>query len=112
MLSYYVYLAKKRPIKPIDVERLTRKEISESEMLELRSMEGTDLLALMKFCGIRVYEGTPVIACTDDELKVAYVLWRSNGIKERKKTFAKWHQKFIRLQKEVIDFIRVGSIYK
>lgn len=111
MLKYYVYLATNGKNTEVEIDRIQRKEIYKSEIKELNELERDELLALMKFCEIRVYEDLPVIACTNDELKMAYIYWRSEGIRRRKRFVFKLNSKFKEYQKLIIDYIKTRELF-
>ena len=60
-----------------------------NELLQLQDMNNKELTHLMIFCGIRVFNGTPVCILGDDDMRLAYVLWRANLVNEKKLTIAK-----------------------
>ena len=109
MLDYYSYLAKNQKDTPENLELLSQREVSERELLELRDMDRNTLLGLMKFCNIRVYDETPVVACTEDELKLAYVCWRSIVIKEKKEKFSSINRKINKYKKMLIQYLHVSG---
>jgi hypothetical protein len=73
-----------RPITEKDREPLRKLSFEPYELIELKNMNTKDLRGLMCFCGIRVYEDMPVIACEDDELRMAYLVWRSYYSREKR----------------------------
>lgn len=107
MLDYYAYLARKKTVTQLDVERLANNEVSDRELYELRTLSRKDLMSLMKFCSIRVYEETPIVACTDDELRMAFIFWRSYEIKKRKTKIGQVNQKLKSFQRLVGQYIEV-----
>lgn len=107
MLDYYAHIARKRTVTSLDVERLMNYEISDRELNELRILPRVDLLSLMKFCDIRTYEDTPVIACTEDELRLAYIIWRSQGIKKRKKKIVQLNRQLKKVQRMLERYIKI-----
>lgn len=76
-LSYYAYLPRVRPIKNEDYEPFNDVAFDLSELIQLKEMNTAELRGLMMFCDIRVYNDLPVIACTDDEMRLAYLSWRA-----------------------------------
>lgn len=75
-LTYYSRMASQKIFAPGTSDELKKLEWDPNELLELKVMSRRDLLGLMMFCDIRVYEDTPVISCTEDEMRMAYLSWR------------------------------------
>lgn len=76
-LHYYATLPKYRRITKEDREGLKTISFDPNELWMLKTMNTHELRGLMVFCDIRVYEETPIIACTDDEMRMAYLSWRA-----------------------------------
>jgi hypothetical protein len=55
------------------------------EIQQLAEMEDSELTALLLFCGIRVFREVPLSVLSLDEKRMAYVIWRSEKILERKR---------------------------
>lgn len=64
--------------------RLQRTPMTSHEMLKLKHLGRQDLMFLMMFTDIRVFNDLPVIAMEDDEMRMAYLVWRYIGIEEEK----------------------------
>lgn len=52
------------------------------ELIQLKEMNGKKLTCLLLFCGIRVYNGVPLIVLEEDEMRMAFVIWRAERIME------------------------------
>jgi hypothetical protein len=76
-LIYYATLPAIRRVTPEDQASFHRMTWDPFELIELKQMNREDLLGLMVFCDIRLFNEMPVIACEDDELRMAYLAWRS-----------------------------------
>lgn len=61
-----------------------KKPFDPMELLKLKRLNREELLCLMVFCEIRTLNGLPVAAMSDDEIRMAFVLWRAEGQEERK----------------------------
>lgn len=85
---YYSLLGKTRVVTAKDLENFKVITFNKSELMELKMMTRPDLLALMKALGIRTYHDLPIIACEDDELRSAYLVFRSGYAKEARKKWA------------------------
>jgi hypothetical protein len=76
-LIYYATLPVIRRVTEEDRTSFHRMTWDPFELIELRQMRYTDLMGLMVFCDIRVFNDMPIIACTEDEMRLAYIAWRS-----------------------------------
>lgn len=81
-LIYYATLPLVRRVTEKDRQVFHRLSWNAFELIELKLMNQEELRGLMMFCDIRAFNGIPVLACTDDELRLAYVAWRSILSKE------------------------------
>ena len=54
------------------------------ELLQLKNMSTKELIGLMLYCGIHVFNGVPLLVMSDDEMRTAYLGWRTLKIQERK----------------------------
>ena len=100
-LGYYAALPQIRRIEAKDVAELQTLEWDPDELLQLRVMNREELMGLMAFCGIRTYNDMPVIACEDDELRMAYFLWRGYYSLQKRQAIwpiaQRWKNKLSRL---------------
>lgn len=55
-----------------------------NELNLLKDMEHNELLCLMLVCGIRVYNGIPLEVMRDDEIRMAYLVWRADQVNMKK----------------------------
>jgi hypothetical protein len=105
----YIALASVRPITEKDRKPLQRFSFDPQELKELKEMKTNELRGLMCFCGIRTFEELPVIACDDDELRMAYIVWRSYYSKEKRLVLNKKVNRFEKymdlLSNELDDFM-------
>jgi hypothetical protein len=81
-LNYYATLPAIRRVTREDRTGFHRMTWDPYELIELKQMDREDLIGLMVFCDIRAFNEVPVIACQDDELRLAYLAWRSMLSKE------------------------------
>ena len=54
------------------------------ELLQLKVMDRKELIGLLLYCGIHVFNGVPLIVMTDNEMRTAYLGWRAVKIQEKK----------------------------
>lgn len=71
------------------------------ELIQVKDMTDLELTHLMLFCGIRTFNDTPIVTLTEDDKRLAYVLWRVEQLKEQNKQLAdkaergvKWLKRF------------------
>ncbi len=57
-----------------------------NELSQLQTMNKEELLGLMAFCQIRIFNHLPILACSEDEMRLAYCVWRGDKSKKEKKT--------------------------
>lgn len=107
MIKFFIYLAKNNMEEERDVDMLRKTELGVNELQVINILQREDLLALMKFCGIRTFEDTPVIVCSDEELRMAYVAWRSVSINQRKILAKKLSRKIKVIQQLFIKYMRL-----
>jgi hypothetical protein len=75
-LFYYAQLPEVRRVTADDHKIFRQMAWNPQELIQLKLMKHRELMGLMMFCGIRVYNEMPVIACEDNELRMAYLVWR------------------------------------
>lgn len=83
-LYFYAALPEIRRVTDKDREELCRLSWNPQELIQLKLMSRHQLLGLMMFCGIHVVNDIPVLACEDDELRTAYLIWRGALSKEKR----------------------------
>lgn len=71
------------------------------ELLEVKEMDEKELTYLMLFCNIRTFNDMPVEAMSEDEMRMAYVVWRAEKIKERSEQVSN----YIRRGKKWTDYL-------
>lgn len=67
-----------------------------NELIMLKSMDHKELIGLMLFCGIRVYNGIPLVVMEEDEMRMAYVIWRSSKMNEEKERNGRYIERGIK----------------
>lgn len=75
------------------------------ELLQLKDMNNKELTGLMIYCGIHVYNGVPLIVMKDDEMRMAYLIWRGQRVDEKKnelQTVLERRLKWLRYGLEVV----------
>lgn len=77
------------PLDPLDFE-------------ELRDFNRQELEALMDICCIKVYNELPVVALTDNEMRMAYMAWKGHHYEHAMKD---WRSLARRLSK-VLDVVK------
>ena len=88
-----------RPVLERDTEELRQLPWTPDELKELREVDRERLLGLMVVTGIRIFNELPVIACDDEELRMAFFVWRlAQHVEERRKATKKLRGFFKRLQ--------------
>jgi hypothetical protein len=83
-LNYYIHLAEVRRVREKDRKEFETLEFDPDELLQLKMMDRKELLMLMWFCGIRAYNRVPIIVLEDNDMRLAYVIWRSERMKKKK----------------------------
>lgn len=76
------------------------------ELITLRGLSREELLAVMVFCDIRTLNGLPVAAMDDEELRMAYTLWRSDGqieYKTKKRKFKRFIRQGVSLATQYLE---------
>ena len=68
-----------------DYKRFKTIDFDPKELIQLKEMNGRQLQGLMIYCGIRVYDGVPLCVMEEDEMRMAYLVWRAELINEKKK---------------------------
>lgn len=84
-LKRYTKEAAQRIITDKDREVFKTVGFDPEELWQLKDMSERELQLLLLFCGIRVYNGVPFIVLEEDEMRMAYVVWRAERIKEKKR---------------------------
>jgi hypothetical protein len=102
MLSYYVQLTKTRIVNEKDRQALIDTTFRKTELIEVQAMTRNELMLLMAFCDIRIFNDQPVISLTDNELRMAYIVWRGTFVKEKRQH----HEKAIRLIRQTLKDIK------
>lgn len=92
-----------------ELKRMETMAFDPRELKELKAMNRVELLILMKTLGIRVVEKVPVIACTDDELRSAYVIYRTDMISRKKEKWVPLLKQIDQLVRTVYDAIVGGE---
>lgn len=63
---------------------LQNKTLCPEELEELAQLDRESLENLMHICRITAFNGCPVVALTDNEIRMAYCVWRGYEINERR----------------------------
>ncbi|PGQ88211.1 hypothetical protein [Priestia megaterium] len=50
------------------------------ELIQLKEMNHRELTGLMIYCGIHVYNGVPLVVLKEDEMRMAYLVWRASRV--------------------------------
>lgn len=104
MLDLRVYANKAKDKIITDKDREVFKTIGfdPDELWQLKEMKERELRLLMVFCGIRVCDGVPFVVMDEDEMRLAYVFWRADMVKEKNrevyekmKRGIKWMEHFL-----------------
>ena len=88
-LLYYARLPLIRRVDEQDRRSFYNMAWDPFELIELKQMSRKDLKGLMAFCDITLFNDIPIIACEDDEMRVAYIAWRSRHSRECRLAIAK-----------------------
>lgn len=83
-LKTYATIPKTRKFLPSERHVFKTIEFEPDELLQVNEMTKDELIGLCLFCGIRVYNGMPLSVLEEDEMKMAYVVWRAHMISEAK----------------------------
>lgn len=107
-LQYYAYLPTVRNITKNDYKDFEDVALNPSELLDLKEMNQSELRGLMMFCGVRVFNDTPIVACTKEEMRMAYITWRSNKVAESRvhcfDETASWAKKILKLHRQTVNW--------
>lgn len=79
-------------IRMVEVRRVTEKDRKDfetmtfepDELLQIKKMSRKELLKLMWFCGIRAFNDVPIIVLEDNDMRMAYTIWRAERIKKKR----------------------------
>lgn len=82
-LNELAKIAKVRNVSLNDYDVFKQVEFQPDELLQLKEMSHQELVNLMVFCGIRTFNDVPLIVLDDDEMRMAYLVWRSTWSKEK-----------------------------
>jgi hypothetical protein len=96
-LFYYSNLASQKRVLPKEQLKLLSMPFDPKEMVQLKLMNTEQLDGLMAFCQIRVFNDVPITACTDDEKRLAFCVFRSAGTGKK--------------EKKLIDFFKKEASY-
>jgi hypothetical protein len=110
-LKHAASIPKRRKVTQQDRDVFKTIEFDPNELLELRDMEYKELLLLMLFCGVRVFNEIPLIAMTEDEMRMAYILWRAHKIGEKKEDMKVRVERGIRWIEKIqktVEFITIS----
>jgi hypothetical protein len=77
------------------------------ELVQVKEMNTKELQSLMLFCGIRAFNGVPLLVMEDDEMRMAYVVWRSQKVAERKKEIATKMEGVMKWSNRLLDAAKV-----
>jgi len=79
------------------------------ELIQLKEMDHRELTGLMIYCGIHVYNGVPLLVLKDDEMRMAYLVWRASCIDVKKvEVTKKWGRgmkwfSYLRMAMELLE---------
>lgn len=107
-LKHYANQARNRIITDMDREVFKTIGFDPEELQQLKDMSEKELKLLMLFCGIRVYNEMPLVALEEDEMRMAYVIWRSEKVKEKKREVS---EKMERGMKWANHLLRAAKIW-
>jgi hypothetical protein len=88
-LFFYSTVYESRRVKCEDHEKFDQISFDLSEISQLSIMNKEELLGLMAFCKIRRFNDVPIIACNEDEMRLAYCVWRGDRSRRQKKIWLK-----------------------
>lgn len=110
MILYAIEKAKLNKHTRLDQKILKELPVSPYEIMQVHHLNQKDLRLLMFFCDIRVVQDIPIIAATDNEMRMAYILWRSGGIQEKKDSKNKLLSKTFAFLKDIKKIIRMDGL--
>lgn len=108
-LKMYAKLVEARTITDKDREIFKTVGFDPEELWQVKEMNEDELKLLMLFCGIRVYEDTPVIVMNEDEMRMAYVLWRADMVKEKKREVSKQMERGMKWTRHFLNAAKIWS---
>ncbi len=89
-LFFYAKLPSLRRVTSKDYKAFQTMFFEPTELTQLKLMNREELLGLMAFAGIRVMNEIPIIACSEDQMRLAFCVWRGNHSKQMKEKMKKW----------------------
>lgn len=109
-LNLYIRMVEVRRVTEKDREAFETMDFDPVELLQIKIMNRKELLKLMWFCGIRAFNDVPIIVLEDNDMRMAYVVWRAERIKKKRETIRpnvergiKWITKVQRWAAEAIN---------
>lgn len=108
-LKFYAGKAKEKVITDKDREVFKTIGFDPEELQQLKKMDERELKLLMTFCGIRVFNEMPLVALEEDEMRMAYVLWRADKIKEKNREVAKKMERGIIWTERLLNVAKIWS---
>lgn len=110
MIELMIAMVRKNKVKKEQQLEFQKRRFDPFELLKLKRLNREELLSLMVFCEIRVMNETPVVAMTDDELRMAYLLWRANGQTERVERQREAKRRIRILSRAAKEFIQRSAV--
>lgn len=87
-LKRYSRTAEERTVTDKDRSKFKTVDFDPNELIQLKEMNKRELQLLMKFCGIRVFNGVPFVVMEENEMRMAYIVWRADQINEKKREWS------------------------
>ena len=100
---YYAKLCRYKNVTPTDLKAFDTITFNPHELIELKALKRDDLLGLMLTLGIREFQGLPVIACSNDELRSAYLVFRGSKVHQAKQRETKTAKKWFHTINTILD---------
>lgn len=109
-LHLYIRMVEVRRVTEKDRKSFETMDFDPEELLQIKMMNRKDLLKLMWFCGIRAFNDVPIIVLEENDMRMAYVVWRAERIKKKREAIRpnvergiKWITKIQRWAAEAIN---------
>lgn len=108
-LKAYAKQASERIITDQEREVFKTVGFDPEELWQLKEMNEKELRLLMVFCGIRVFNEVPLLVLEEDEMRMAYIIWRSDRVKEKKREIARKVERGIKWTEHLLNAAQIWS---
>lgn len=82
-LKRYAAIGWSKHTQPMNIEAFKTLNFDPQEVMQLKEMDRKELMGLMLFCGVHVFNEVPLVVMEEDEMRMAYLGWRLLRIREK-----------------------------